>query len=107
MKHGDVLLFIGALAAVEVVFEKSPESVSGAVVRKVLGSLRGKGWRDGVGERRGREERRRMRELQGKASEEEIGERGRNGAVSGESTVDSSVNQTPAATDNEDEKKNA
>lgn len=109
IKHGDVALFVAALAAVEVVFEKAPESVTGGGVRKVLGSLRGKGWRDGVREKREREERRRRREEKGGEDEagEERGRKDESGRSSEQTSVESSTQQTPALTEDEAEKEKA
>jgi len=46
VKNGDVLLFALSLAVINSVYEKDPKAVSGGVVRKGLGMLRGDGWVD-------------------------------------------------------------
>ncbi|TKA60876.1 hypothetical protein B0A49_10291 [Cryomyces minteri] len=46
IKNGDVLLFVAGLALVGGVYEVDPKAVSGGVVRKSLGLLRGDGWID-------------------------------------------------------------
>ncbi|EON67793.1 hypothetical protein W97_07048 [Coniosporium apollinis CBS 100218] len=46
VKNGDVLLFVASLAVVNAVYEVDPKAVSGGVVRKGLGMLRGEGWVD-------------------------------------------------------------
>ncbi|KAK5000618.1 hypothetical protein LTR16_006907 [Cryomyces antarcticus] len=46
IKNGDVLLFVAGLALMGGVYEVDPKAVSGGVVRKSLGLLRGDGWID-------------------------------------------------------------
>ncbi|KAJ9649469.1 hypothetical protein H2199_000244 [Coniosporium tulheliwenetii] len=46
VRNGDVLLFVASLAVVNAVYEIDPKAVSGGVVRKGLGMLRGEGWVD-------------------------------------------------------------
>jgi hypothetical protein len=46
VKNGDVLLFVGSLAAIQALYEIDPKAVNGAVIRKALGMLRGDGWVD-------------------------------------------------------------
>lgn len=46
VKNGDMLLFVASLAVVNAVYEVDPKAVSGGVVRKGLGMLRGEGWVD-------------------------------------------------------------
>jgi len=56
IRNGDVLVFVASLMVVNVVYEKDPKAVTGGVVRKTLGMLRGDGWvdrsvkRDGAGQ---------------------------------------------------------
>ena len=44
--NGDVLLFVGSLALLNVVYEMKPEAVQGAMLRKGMGVLRGEGFVD-------------------------------------------------------------
>ena len=46
VKNGDVVLFVASLAAVNVLYEIQPKSVSSGVARKGLGVMRGEGWVD-------------------------------------------------------------
>ena len=46
VRNGDVLLFVVSLMLVNVVYERDPKAVSGGVLRKSLGMLRGEGWVD-------------------------------------------------------------
>ncbi|KAK8258123.1 hypothetical protein IWZ00DRAFT_485139 [Phyllosticta capitalensis] len=46
VRNGDVLLFVASLALVNAVYERDPKAVTGGVVRKGLGMLRGEGWVD-------------------------------------------------------------
>ncbi|KAF2458056.1 hypothetical protein BDY21DRAFT_22447 [Lineolata rhizophorae] len=46
IKGGDVLLFTASLALVDAVYEVDPKAVSGGMLRKGLGVLRGEGWVD-------------------------------------------------------------
>ncbi|KAI9881281.1 MAG: hypothetical protein M1830_005567 [Pleopsidium flavum] len=46
VRDGDVWIFVAALMVVNVVYEADPKAVSGGVVRKGLGFLRGEGWVD-------------------------------------------------------------
>lgn len=55
VKAGDVLLFTLALALVNSIYEFDREAVNSVVGRKVLASLRGRGWRDLVTEKREKE----------------------------------------------------
>lgn len=48
IKGGDVVLFVTALATINVLLEKSPQAVSGKMVRKGMSVLRGQGWTDPV-----------------------------------------------------------
>ncbi|KAF8250902.1 hypothetical protein K440DRAFT_653428 [Wilcoxina mikolae CBS 423.85] len=57
VRGGDVLLFVAALGCVNVVYDRDPEAVSGGTARRVLASLRGRGLRDYVAEKRERERR--------------------------------------------------
>ncbi|KAF2761055.1 hypothetical protein EJ05DRAFT_535913 [Pseudovirgaria hyperparasitica] len=53
VKNGDVLLLVASLALVNATYEVDPKAVSGGVVRKGLGMLRGDGWVDRAVEREG------------------------------------------------------
>lgn len=53
IKGGDVVLFVAALAIINVLLEKSPQTVSGKMVRKGMSVLRGQGWTDPVESRDG------------------------------------------------------
>jgi hypothetical protein len=46
VKNGDVLVFVASLAVIQSIYETNPKAVSGGVVRKSLGMLRGDGWVD-------------------------------------------------------------
>ena len=46
VKNGDVLLFAACLTLVNVVYERDPAAISGPVVRKGMGVVRGDGWVD-------------------------------------------------------------
>lgn len=46
VRSGDVLLFVTSLALINVVYERDPKAVDGAVSRKALGVFRGDGWVD-------------------------------------------------------------
>lgn len=46
IKNGDVLLFAISLAVINATYEADPKAVSGGVIRKGLGMLRGEGWVD-------------------------------------------------------------
>jgi hypothetical protein len=46
VKNGDVLVFVASLAMIQSIYETNPKAVSGGVVRKSLGMLRGDGWVD-------------------------------------------------------------
>ncbi|KAI5782685.1 hypothetical protein EDC01DRAFT_619240 [Geopyxis carbonaria] len=52
VRNGDVALFVLALAAINCVYDKDPGAVGGAAARRGLGSLRGRGFRDCLDERR-------------------------------------------------------
>ena len=49
VRNGDVYVFVAALMVINAVYEVDPKAVSGGVVRKGLGVLRGDGWVDRVG----------------------------------------------------------
>lgn len=55
VRHGDVLLFTAALATVNCVYDRDPDAVGGGPFRRALASLRGRGLRDYVLERRDKE----------------------------------------------------
>ncbi|KAA8896075.1 hypothetical protein FN846DRAFT_966534 [Sphaerosporella brunnea] len=57
LRNGDVLLFVAALMAVNSVYDTDPAAISGGVARRVLASLRGRGFRDYVAEKMEREKR--------------------------------------------------
>ena len=46
VRNGDVWVFVLGLMVVNTVYEVDPKAVSGGVVRKGLGVLRGEGWVD-------------------------------------------------------------
>ncbi|KAK5118090.1 hypothetical protein LTR62_004136 [Meristemomyces frigidus] len=46
VRQGDVLLFVASLALLNVVYERQPGAVRGAMVRKALSTVRGEGWDD-------------------------------------------------------------
>jgi len=46
VRNGDVYVFVVALMVINAVYEVDPKAVSGGVVRKGLGFLRGEGWVD-------------------------------------------------------------
>jgi len=46
VKNGDVLVFVASLALIQGIYEANPKAVSGGVIRKGLGMLRGDGWVD-------------------------------------------------------------
>ncbi|KAK0288845.1 hypothetical protein LTR91_013310 [Friedmanniomyces endolithicus] len=46
VRGGDVMVFVGSLAVLNLVYEKDPAAVKGPMVRKALSSLRGEGWMD-------------------------------------------------------------
>ncbi|KAK8169646.1 hypothetical protein IWX90DRAFT_185969 [Phyllosticta citrichinensis] len=46
VRNGDVLLFVASLALINAVYERDPKAVTGGVVRKGMGMLRGDGWVD-------------------------------------------------------------
>jgi len=46
VKNGDVLLFVASMALIQGIYEADPKAVSGGVIRKSLGMLRGEGWVD-------------------------------------------------------------
>jgi len=48
IKGGDVVLFVAALATINVLLEQSPQAVSGKMVRKGMSVLRGQGWTDPI-----------------------------------------------------------
>jgi hypothetical protein len=57
VKNGDVMLFVAALMAVNCVYDRDAAAVSGGAARRVLASLRGRGFRDYVAEKIEREKR--------------------------------------------------
>jgi hypothetical protein len=57
VKNGDVMLFVAALMAVNVVYDRDAAAISGGAARRVLASLRGRGFRDYVAEKIEREKR--------------------------------------------------
>lgn len=46
MRGGDVLVFWAGMALMGALYQRRPEAVEGAVVRKGWGVLRGEGWVD-------------------------------------------------------------
>lgn len=46
IRQGDVLLFVASLALLNVVYERQPNAVRGAMIRKAFGAFRGDGWVD-------------------------------------------------------------
>ncbi|KAI5799741.1 hypothetical protein FPQ18DRAFT_100344 [Pyronema domesticum] len=62
LKNGDVILFVLALGVVDCVYDSTPEAVSGGAARRVLASLRGRGLRDYIFERRRKERERAEKE---------------------------------------------
>lgn len=46
VRNGDVLLFVASLALLNYTYERKPEAVRGAMLRKGMGMLRGEGWVD-------------------------------------------------------------
>ncbi|KAF2431247.1 hypothetical protein EJ08DRAFT_587582 [Tothia fuscella] len=48
VSNGDVLLFVASLALVQGIYEVDPKAVTGGMIRKTLGMLRGEGWVDRV-----------------------------------------------------------
>jgi hypothetical protein len=44
--NGDVLVFVASLALIQGIYEVNPKAISGGVIRKGLGMLRGDGWVD-------------------------------------------------------------
>lgn len=46
VKNGDVLVFVASLALIQGIYEVNPKAISGGVIRKGLGMLRGDGWVD-------------------------------------------------------------
>lgn len=44
--NGDVLVFVASLALIQGIYEVNPKAISGGVIRKSLGMLRGDGWVD-------------------------------------------------------------
>lgn len=56
--NGDVLVFVASLALIQGIYEVNPKAISGGVIRKGLGMLRGDGWVDRamVGETKGDEQ---------------------------------------------------
>jgi hypothetical protein len=46
IKNGDVLLVVTSLALINAIYEVDPKAVSGGILRKSLGMLRGDGWVD-------------------------------------------------------------
>lgn len=57
IKNGDVYLFVVALMVVNCIYDRDPGAVSGGAARRVLSSLRGRGFRDHVVEKIEREKR--------------------------------------------------
>ena len=57
IKNGDVYLFVVALMVVNCVYDRDPGAVSGGAARRVLSSLRGRGFRDYVAEKMEKEKR--------------------------------------------------
>jgi hypothetical protein len=48
IKNGDVLLFTASLAFLNYVYQRKPDAVQGAMIRKAMGVMRGEGWKDAV-----------------------------------------------------------
>jgi hypothetical protein len=71
VKNGDVVLFVAALMAVNCVYDCDAAAVSGGAARRVLASLRGRGFRDYVAEKIEREKR---SEMGGLLTEEKLEE---------------------------------
>jgi hypothetical protein len=46
VKNGDVLVFVASLALIQGIYEVNPKAITGGVLRKGLGMLRGDGWVD-------------------------------------------------------------
>ena len=46
VKNGDVWVFVAGMMLLNVVYEVDPKAVSGGVLRKGIGMLRGDGWVD-------------------------------------------------------------
>lgn len=44
--NGDLLVFVTSLALIQGIYEVNPKAVTGGVIRKSLGMLRGDGWVD-------------------------------------------------------------
>jgi hypothetical protein len=65
VKNGDILLFVTSLAIINAMYELDPKAVSGGILRKGLGMLRGEGWVDRAAEP---QKERRMSEREIKAS---------------------------------------
>ena len=78
INNGDVLVFVASLALVDAVYERNPGAVSGGVVRKSLGMLRGDGWvdraADGNGKGKGKVDERDLKADVDPLLEEEKGE---------------------------------
>jgi hypothetical protein len=48
IKNGDVLLFAMSLALLDYLYQRKPDAVQGASIRKAMGVMRGEGWKDAV-----------------------------------------------------------